>query len=81
MLHIRFDEASTVSPHCSITFFVNGVCAGNLILRKPEAIWLNHILQKGCESLSFSFVASGKGPDAPPEDIDACARNLSESKR
>jgi len=87
MLHLRFleavnqpsgaDQAAHVGGHAHVTIFMNGANCGNLTLRPAEAIWLNHILQKGCEALKFKFIASGPGPDAPASEIDACAVALS----
>lgn len=75
MLHLRFDEEIS-NRHSSVSIFVNGKNIGRLKLAPAEAIWLDHILEKGCEALSFEFIASGKGPDCDPAEIDACAKAL-----
>lgn len=65
-LHLRFDDVNSV--HTRATLFVNGANCGQLCLRNAEAIWLHHILNKGCSSLSpdgsnpITFVSSGKCP-------------------
>jgi hypothetical protein len=75
MLKLRFDDTHQ-KRHAPCTLFFNGVCVGSLVFTKEEAIWFDHILNRGCEALNFNYVTTGKGPDAPLNQIDGCARLL-----
>lgn len=76
MLKLRFEEKSQQRPHAYCTLFFNGANVGTLTLEKAEAIWLNHILSKGCEACKFEMVSFGPGPDAPLQEVNKCAQLL-----
>lgn len=77
-VHLRFDK---VTPkHATITLFMRGANCGPLIMASAEAIWLNHILSKGCEVLGFGFISSGIGADPDPAEVDKVARDLDNGK-
>ena len=76
-VHMRFDGTDS---HTRVSLFVNGAHCGELVLRPVEAIWLHHILLKGCQGLrrpgdehaqAFTFISSGTPPTVGQADIDA----------
>ena len=60
-VHLRFDGSN--QTHTLATLFVDGANCGQLRLLNVEAIWLHHILDKGCDVLSHS-------PDVSGDEID-----------
>jgi hypothetical protein len=81
LLKMRFAETTENDNHIRCTIFFNGVNVGTLTLLKSEAIWLDHILGKGCEALNFHYITVGKRIDAPPEQVDKCAILLGKDNR
>jgi hypothetical protein len=66
-VHLRYDQ--TVAQHTQVSLFVDGELCGQLVLSPEQAIWLQHILMKGCQALRlpgeegpFAFLASGSAP-------------------
>lgn len=78
-VHYRFDGGN--AQHARVTLFLNGKSTGQLCLSPGEAIWLHHILHKGCQALSpkwtepVKFLSSGTPPDVSPDDIDAAMQS------
>lgn len=74
MPHLRFD--STNSQHTKMTLFTRGANNGQLTLDNEEAVWLYHIIKRGCEELGFDFLASGHGPNPRAKLMDKCAQDM-----
>ncbi len=78
MPHLRFDENN--EQHTKMTLFMRGANIGQLTLDNEEAVWLHHIIQKGCKELGFDFLASGHGPNPHAKLMDKCARDMNATK-
>lgn len=74
-VHIRFDKNK--GEHTTMTIFIRGANCGTLTMRQAEALWFNHIISSGCDTLNFNFVASGNGPNPDQKLIDQYAQELS----
>lgn len=73
-IHLRCDGYN--ERHARLTLFVNGANVGSLTTLQAEAMWLHHILNKGCGALSppdrvpIIFIASGKFPNPSEQEIN-----------
>lgn len=74
-LHLRFDHFNSRYTH--MTLFVNASNCGSLTFLNEEAIWFDHILERGCLAISpagtllVEYVASGHPPDPTAAAMDA----------
>lgn len=77
-LHLRFDSFDP--RHTRASLFVNGANVGQITLTNAEALWLDHILEKGCEQMSpddtnpIEYVSSGELPEVVDAALDAAVR-------
>ena len=74
-IHLRFRDHN--QQHTRMALFVDGRGVGELCTSPAEAVWLEHVLAKGCEALSppgrqpMEFVSSGlPWPDVNPAELD-----------
>lgn len=78
-VHLRFDSHNL--QHCHMTIFVDGQNTGHLCMSPAQSMWFHHMLSNGATGLKMPsddggkrgihFVASGSGPVASDDEIDA----------